>query len=182
MTSDAVPLAAVTGLDVSTRDELIVLGLVLLATLLGAALGAEREVANKSAGIRTHALVATGAALVVAVGDLVIHVDGGAGDTTRTLHGVITGLGFLGAGAIIRHNDATIEGLTTAASLWFAGAVGATVGMGLPVLAVGATVIGLVMLRLVGTVEARWRRPGSVAGRDAGPDPGPGPGPDPGRG
>ncbi|QGG97169.1 MgtC/SapB family protein [Actinomarinicola tropica] len=112
--------------------------------------------ANKAAGVRTHMLVATGAALVVGVGDLLIHVDDGTGDPSRTLHGVITGLGFLGAGAIVRHRDATVEGLTTAASLWFAGAVGAGAGLGVPILAAGVTVIGLVVLRVVGRVEARW--------------------------
>lgn len=147
---------AVTGLGVSAREQLAVLGLVAVAAVLGAALGAERELANKSAGMRTHMLVASGAALVVGVGDLVIHVDGGSGDASRTLHGVITGIGFLGAGAIIRHNDATIEGLTTAASLWFAGAIGAATGLGVPILAAGVTLIGFLVLRVVGGLEARW--------------------------
>ncbi|WP_229022900.1 MgtC/SapB family protein [Actinomarinicola tropica] len=147
---------SVSGLDITAADQLTVLGLVAVAAVLGAALGAEREMANKAAGVRTHMLVATGAALVVGVGDLLIHVDDGTGDPSRTLHGVITGLGFLGAGAIVRHRDATVEGLTTAASLWFAGAVGAGAGLGVPILAAGVTVIGLVVLRVVGRVEARW--------------------------
>lgn len=147
---------AVTGLGVSAADQFAVLGLVLVAAVLGAALGAEREMANKSAGMRTHMLVASGAALVVGVGDLIIHVDDGVGDASRTLHGVITGIGFLGAGAIIRHNDATIEGLTTAASLWFAGAVGAAAGLGVPILAAGVTALGFLVLRVVGKLEVRW--------------------------
>lgn len=146
----------VSGLDLTAADQLQVLGLVAIAALLGAALGAEREAANKAAGVRTHMLVATGAALVVGVGDLLIHVDDGMGDPSRTLHGVITGLGFLGAGAIVRHRDATVEGLTTAASLWFAGAVGAATGLGVPILSAGVTVIGLVVLRVVARVEQRW--------------------------
>lgn len=145
----------VSGLDITAGEQLTVLGLVAVAALLGAALGAEREVANKAAGIRTHMLVATGAGLVVGIGDLLIQVGDGSGDATRTLHGVITGLGFLGAGAIVRHRDATVEGLTTAASLWFAGAVGAACGLGVPILAAGVTVIGLVVLRVVGRLEAR---------------------------
>lgn len=149
-------LAAVTGIDVSIADQALVVGLVAAAAALGAVLGAERELAQKAAGVRTHMLVAAGSAVVVAVGDLLVRGDGGAGDPSRVIHGVITGIGFLGAGAIIRHSDATIEGLTTAASLWFAAGVGATCGLGLWVVALGATALGFVVLRAVGRLEARW--------------------------
>lgn len=147
------PLTA-NAIDVSTRDELVALGLVALATLLGALLGFERELAGKTAGARTHMLVSGGAALAVAVGQLLFESEAGGGDPSRALHAVLTGIGFLCAGAIIRR-DADVQGLTTAASLWFAACIGIAVGLELLVIGVGATVLGLIVLRVVGMAEDR---------------------------
>lgn len=147
----------VRGLDASIGDQLELIGLIALAVVLGAVIGAEREIANKSAGLRTHALVSAGAALAVAIGHILYESaldDGGAsGDPGRALHAVLTGIGFLGAGAIIRHRDTSVEGLTTAASLWFAASVGIATGLGLFVVAVGGTVVGLAVLALMRPVN-----------------------------
>ena len=167
-------IALLRGPDVSVADQLELVGLVALAVLLGSLIGAEREVANKSAGLRTHALVAAGAALGVAIGHILYEIavaDGmAAGDPGRALHGVLTGIGFIGAGAIIRQNNTSVEGLTTAASLWFAAGVGIATGLGLFALAIGATFIGLAVLALMRRVDAALRR---ALGSDSGPAPPP---------
>jgi putative Mg2+ transporter-C (MgtC) family protein len=171
-------LALVRGLDASVSDQLELVGLIALAVILGAVIGAERELANKSAGLRTHALVAAGSALAVAIGHILYEsaLDDGiaAGDPGRALHAVLTGIGFIGAGAIIRQRTASVEGLTTAASLWFAAGVGIATGLGLFVVAAGATVVGLAVLSLMRQVDASLRRATGRAlperGRD-GPSP-----------
>lgn len=156
--ANPVVTALVTGVDASIRDQLELIGLVGVAVALGAVIGAEREVSNKSAGLRTHALVAAGSALMVAVGHIVFESASG-GDPARAMHAVLTGIGFIGAGAIIQHGQSSVEGLTTAASIWFAAGVGIATGTGLPVVAVGATIIGLVVLTLMRHVSdliQRW--------------------------
>ena len=110
------------------------IGLIALAGLLGSILGIEREIKERAAGIRTHLLVSTAAAAIVVLGRILNEqavADGQiAGDPTRALHAVITGIGFLCAGAIIaRGSDRAPQGLTTAASLFFAATVGIAVGI-----------------------------------------------------
>ena len=127
------------------------IGLIALAGLLGAVLGFEREIKEKAAGIRTHLLVSTAAAAIVVLGRILNEqaVDDGqaAGDPTRALHAVVTGIGFIGAGAImIRNSDREPRGLTTAASLFFAATVGIAVGIEELVIAIGMTVLALVAL------------------------------------
>jgi putative Mg2+ transporter-C (MgtC) family protein len=101
---------------------------VLVAAFLGALLGWERQRAGKAAGLRTHMLVALGAALFVlfpAEAGMAI------GDLSRVIQGVATGIGFLGAGTILKRAESEhIEGLTTAASIWLTGAIGMSVGAG----------------------------------------------------
>lgn len=154
--------ALLRGPDVSVADQLELVGLVAVAIVLGAIIGAEREIANKSAGLRTHALVAAGSALGVAIGHILYETavaDGmSAGDPGRALHAVLTGIGFIGAGAIIRQSNTSVEGLTTAASLWFAAGVGVATGLGLYPLAVGATVLGLLVLSLMRWADRGLRR------------------------
>jgi putative Mg2+ transporter-C (MgtC) family protein len=119
----------------------------LLAALLGGMLGYEREHKGKDAGIRTHMLVAMGAALFVLVPQL-----GGMaiGDLSRVIQGVVTGIGFLGAGAIIKHRDVeSIRGLTTAAGVWLTAAVGIACGLGHEALAVISSILALAVLGLV---------------------------------
>jgi putative Mg2+ transporter-C (MgtC) family protein len=123
---------------------------VLVAAALGGLLGAEREAAGKAAGLRTHMLVALGAALFV-----LFPAEAGmsTSDLSRVIQGVATGIGFIGAGTILKRaaND-EIQGLTTAASIWLTAAIGMAVGAGqlwLPVIcAVTAWVILFVLSRL----------------------------------
>jgi putative Mg2+ transporter-C (MgtC) family protein len=143
--------------------QLQILAYVALAMVLGAVLGLDREIAQKPAGLRTHMLVAGAATLLVALGKmLVAHFAAESGHTTvqsdplRIIEAVITGVSFLGAGTIIRHSSTDqVEGLTTAASLLFAAAVGVTVAVGQVVLATGITILALLTLRGV-EVTTRW--------------------------
>jgi putative Mg2+ transporter-C (MgtC) family protein len=140
-----------------------ILGAIALAMLLGGAIGLEREAKDKPAGLRTHMLVAGAAALLVALSDVAVqrfNVDLGTGlvrsDPIRIIEAVITGISFLGAGTILRHRGSGhIEGLTTAASLLFVGALGVCVALSQVLLAVGATALVLVTLRGVGLLR-RW--------------------------
>ena len=101
---------------------------VAVAALLGALLGWERERAGKAAGLRTHMLVALGAALFV-----LFPAEAGMdiADLSRVIQGVATGIGFIGAGTILKRPESEqVEGLTTAASIWLTGAIGMSVGAG----------------------------------------------------
>ncbi|MBU0496220.1 MAG: MgtC/SapB family protein [Chloroflexi bacterium] len=143
--------------------QIQILAYISLAMLLGAAIGFEREWADKPAGLRTHMLVAGAAALFVALGDVVVRsfsTDLGGGlvqsDPVRVIQAVVTGVSFLGAGTILRLGSAQrVEGLTTAASILFAAAVGVSVALSQFVLAVGATGLVLITLRGVGGAQ-RW--------------------------
>jgi len=124
----------------------------ILAAVLSGLIGFEREARQKAAGLRTHMLVGLGAALFTLVGAYAF-----AGpDPSRVAAQVVTGIGFLGAGAIFREG-VTVTGLTTAAGLWAVAAIGMTAGSGLTAGAVAATVITLVILYGLGLVERRMR-------------------------
>ena len=114
----------------------------LLAVTLGTIVGYEREHEGKPAGMRTHGMVALGAALFTVVS---IHGFGGAGDPARIAAQIVTGVGFLGAGAIL-HGRGSVQGLTTAASLWVTAAIGTAVGTGMYTMSV--VTAGLVFLVL----------------------------------
>ena len=133
--------------------QLEIFGSVFIAAILGGFIGLERERADKPAGLRTMALIASAAALVVALGDHVNQLAPGIGDPTRALHGVITGIGFLGAGTIAVGSGMRQGGVTTAATVFVTAAVGITVGMGAPVSAVLSTMLILGALRMGGVLE-----------------------------
>jgi putative Mg2+ transporter-C (MgtC) family protein len=141
--------------------EFEILAHVAIAMLLGALIGLEREFKDKPAGLRTHMLVAGAAALLVSLGDVVtsqFHLDLGGqviqADPIRIMEAVITGVSFLGAGTIIRSRaGGHVEGLTTAASLLFAAAVGICAALWQIVLALGITALVLVTLRGLGFAE-----------------------------
>ena len=143
--------------------EFQILACVGLAMLLGAAIELEREIEDKPAGLRTHMLVAGAAALLVALGDVVVRrFNVGLGselvrsDPVRIIEAVITGVSFLGAGTILRRSaKRQVEGLTTAASILFAAAVGICVASSQLVVAVGVTALVLFTLRGVGFVQRR---------------------------
>jgi putative Mg2+ transporter-C (MgtC) family protein len=118
-----------------------------VAGLLGAAVGLEREIRGRDPGIRTHALVALGAALFTLAGaygfsDIPTSPNV---DPARLAAQVAAGIGFIGAGAIIR-SGISVRGLTTAATLWMSAALGVTAGAGAYVLAVAATAVGFLIL------------------------------------
>ncbi len=134
--------------DVAQLTRLVVR--LLLAALLGGLLGYEREQMGKAAGIRTHMLVAVGAALFVLVPQ-----QGGMGiaDMSRVIQGIVAGIGFLGAGAIIKQQrEENVQGLTTAAGVWMTAAIGIACGLGREATAVLSTLLALAVLTLV----PRW--------------------------
>ncbi len=126
------------------------------AAVMGGIIGWDRERADKPAGIRTHMLVSLGSCSFTLLGfEVGAHLSPRTGDgfdPTRVLQGVIGGIGFLGAGAIIQ-NRGHVSGITTAASVWVAGALGAAAGVGAYVLALATTLLSLVILMSVGTLE-----------------------------
>jgi putative Mg2+ transporter-C (MgtC) family protein len=127
------------------------------ATLLGSALGFDRELRGKPAGMRTHALVALGAALVtISAIELVGPSPLDRGAVTRAIQGIITGIGFLGGGAILRARDSDdVRGLTTAASIWLVSALGIACGGGFWLAALVSAVLALLVL-VLGTKLERW--------------------------
>lgn len=131
----------------------------LIAAMLGGVLGFEREQKGKAAGLRTHMLVALGAALFVLIPQQAGVSDA---DLTRVLQGLVAGIGFLGAGAIIkRSDDAEVKGLTTAAGIWLTAAIGVAAGMGREATAVLSTLLALVILYTVPKLVGRLDRQGT---------------------
>lgn len=126
-------------------SDLDLVGRLLLAAILGAVIGVEREIHDHPAGIRTHLLVALGSALFTVLSIVGFSSPNVAVDPSRVAAQIVTGIGFLGAGAILKYGP-TIRGLTTAASLWAAAGIGMAAGTSRPLLAVAATVIVLVSL------------------------------------
>ena len=119
----------------------------LVAAALGGLLGYEREKQGKSAGVRTHMLVAIGAALFVLIPQ---QAGASTADLTRVLQGLIAGVGFLGAGAIILGTkQVETQGLTTAAGIWVTAAIGVAAGMGRESTAVLSTLVALFVLSVV---------------------------------
>jgi putative Mg2+ transporter-C (MgtC) family protein len=136
----------------------------LLASLLGGIIGFEREVHGRAAGFRTHLLVSLGSCLFVISSIFFYELYGNTSrigppgvDPGRVAAQVVTGIGFLGAGAIIR-DRASIRGLTTAACLWIAAAIGLACGIGLYVIAPFVTLLAVVSLLLLKKVENRLKK------------------------
>ncbi len=131
-------------------DEWDIVLRVVVAALLGGLVGFDREAANKPAGVRTHMMVAAGAALFVGVSLLIasgleeLGPQAASIDASRMAAGVITGIGFLGAGSIIRRGDG-VSGLTTAAGIWTVAAIGTAIAFGYWALGIAATLVVLVI-------------------------------------
>ncbi|HJH27822.1 MAG TPA: magnesium transporter MgtC [Methanophagales archaeon] len=125
--------------------DIEIIARLLLAVVLGILVGTEREVVHKPAGLRTHALVSLGACLFT-----VVSIDYFDVDPARIAAGIVTGIGFIGAGSIIAEKG-HVHGVTTAASLWCVGAIGLAVGVGAYVLAIvsSALVFGVLWLSKV---------------------------------
>jgi len=124
-----------------------------VALLAGAVIGWDRALRASSAGFRTHILVAVGAALFMIVPQSAGFDNA---DLSRVVQGLVAGIGFLGAGAILKMDDrGEIKGLTTAASIWVTAAIGMTAGLGQLVTALASTVVALVVLSLLPRPEPR---------------------------
>ncbi|MCS4282637.1 putative Mg2+ transporter-C (MgtC) family protein [Pseudomonas sp. BIGb0278] len=144
--------------DVTNVEEVTrILVRLLMAAVLGAVLGFEREHRGKSAGVRTHMLVSVGAALFVLAPSM---AGADAQALSRVIQGIVAGIGFLGAGTILKGNGkdpSHVKGLTTAAGLWMTAAIGTAAGMGREATALISTILALLVLntmpKLVDKVE-----------------------------
>ncbi|MFX1512768.1 MAG: MgtC/SapB family protein [Promethearchaeota archaeon] len=122
--------------------EMELVGRLILSAFLGFIIGIERELTGHPAGERTHALAALGAAIFT----IVSYQAFPDGDPTRIAAGVVTGLGFLGAGIIFKKENSEVEGLTTAAGIWTVGAIGMLIGAGMYLLGVASAIlVGLIL-------------------------------------
>jgi putative Mg2+ transporter-C (MgtC) family protein len=125
----------------------------LVAALSGAALGYERQRSGKSAGLRTHMLVAMGSATLVIT---TVSIGGSPEAIARVIQGIVTGIGFIGAGAIVKaRHEEHIQGLTTAASVWMTAALGVAAGAGRPLFAALATLLAWIVLAVFIRFEAQ---------------------------
>jgi putative Mg2+ transporter-C (MgtC) family protein len=150
-------------MDIATAD---LVGRLVLAAILGAVVGLERDTAARGAGARTHSLVALGAALFTVAGAYgFADIERAAQvDPARIAAQVATGVGFIGAGAIIRHG-ASVQGVTTAATVWLAASIGVVAAAGGYVAALvttGLTLVVLVVLRAIRPLVQRFGRSGGV--------------------
>lgn len=138
-------------------SDLSILGRLFLAVLLGGAIGFERELHGRSAGLRTHILVSLGSALIMLTAEHLFYAYHGMAtlDPGRFAAQVVSGIGFLGAGTIIQ-SRASVRGLTTAAGLWAASGIGLAAGSGFYIGAVGST--ALVLVTLYALTRWEWKR------------------------
>ena len=133
----------------------------LLSAGLGAVIGLEREYRRKPAGLRTNILIAIGSALFTI---LSLSMTTGIGDTSRVAGQIVTGIGFLGGGAILRNRD-TVHGMTTAATIWVNAAIGVASGVGQYGLATATTAPPLVVLVVLPPIETYFERRAGWADR-----------------
>ncbi|MBI2614904.1 MAG: MgtC/SapB family protein [Gemmatimonadetes bacterium] len=140
--------------DLVQQLQLDLLWSLVVAVLLGGAIGLERELRGKAAGLRTNILICLGATLFT---HLSIHLAGPTGDPGRVAAQVVTGIGFLGAGTIL-HSKGAIAGLTSAATIWLVAAIGVAIGTGAIFEAAGATLLTLFVLRGLGAIESVLQR------------------------
>jgi putative Mg2+ transporter-C (MgtC) family protein len=138
--------------------QLELLGYLLLAVTLGGAIGLEREIRGKAAGLRTNILICVGAALFTR---LSTEMAGADGDPARIAAQIVTGVGFIGAGTIL-HSRGHVSGLTSAATIWLVAAIGVAVGSGALLEATGTTLVVFLVLAVLGWLEERLRRYGGV--------------------
>ncbi len=125
------------------------------AIVCGLAIGYERQIHHKASGLRTMTLICLGSTLYVLVGEMMAAHGSENIDPTRIAAQIVTGIGFLGAGVII-HEGLTIHGLTTAATIWTAAAIGALIGAGYPLVGLVITGLIVVVLLIVSVIERRF--------------------------
>jgi putative Mg2+ transporter-C (MgtC) family protein len=134
---------------VKMASELVLIARLIMATLLGSSVGFEREKRGKSAGLRTYMLVSLGSCLITIISISFAH------DPARIAASIITGIGFLGGGAIIARRG-SVKGITTAAGLWVMAAVGLGVGLGYYLLSVVTTTLVYLILKLSVYERGKW--------------------------
>jgi putative Mg2+ transporter-C (MgtC) family protein len=139
--------------------RLDLLGAVLLAVVCGGAVGMERELRGKAAGLRTNILICVGATLFT---QLSIDLAGARGDPGRLAAQIVTGVGFIGAGTIL-HSRGAVTGLTSAATIWVVAAIGVALGAGAVLEGAGVTLLLLLVLRGLGWAEGYVRRQATEA-------------------
>jgi putative Mg2+ transporter-C (MgtC) family protein len=137
--------------------RLHLLGKLSLAIVLGGAIGLEREIAGKPAGLRTNILICVGAALLTHVSIAITTIPERLGDPSRLAAMIVSGIGFIGAGTIMQARG-TVTGLTSAATIWVVAAIGIAVGAELYVEATGAGALVTLVLAGLGTLEHKLRR------------------------
>ena len=158
---DEVLQALATELALPDAETLTVIVVrVLVAAVLGGIIGWEREQKGRAAGLKTHILVAVGSALFVLAPTL---AGIGGGDNTRVMQGIVSGIGFLGAGAILHSRDRSrAEGLTTAASIWMTAAIGMAAGIGQEMVALVTAVVARLVVgalpKVMGTMPSHRGR------------------------
>lgn len=152
--------------DVPGFGEILrVLIRMILAAVLGGVLGMERTRHGKSAGLRTHMLVALGAALFALVPQ---QAGMKLADMSRVVQGIVTGIGFIGAGAILKQSEEhQVKGLTTAAGLWLTAAIGMAAGMGREMTAILGTALAYVILAYFQAVEEKMAGEGATKNHSA---------------
>jgi putative Mg2+ transporter-C (MgtC) family protein len=150
-----VPAGMIQVVDSDPQTQLLLLARLLAAGALSAVLGWEREAARKPAGLRTHMLVGIASALFTVLAELAVVDYPGTGngmqaDPIRVIQAVAIGVGFLGSGVIfVSRSSDSVQGLTTAGSIWATAAIGIAAGLGYYVLALGATVLLMLVLRVM---------------------------------
>jgi len=150
-------------MDFSLEQDLWILARIAAAMLLGGVLGIERELGKHAAGLRTHMMIAGAAALIVGLGDMIAEHFSGEQyreliriDPVRLIEAVVAAVGFVGAGAILRRSESDhVQGLTTASSLLMAAAIGIAAGLGNYLLALGASLLCVIVLAMFRRLEAK---------------------------
>ncbi len=146
-------------LSVEYADQMEMTLRLLGATVAGMVIGINRDIHNKPIGMRTLGLVSLGAAIVILSGSVYEGLHFGQDAVSRVVQGILTGLGFLGAGSILRAKDGTeVQGLTTASTVWIAAALGVTAGLGAWFITIAGTLVTLVLLTYGTRLERRLIR------------------------
>ncbi|HEY3286416.1 MAG TPA: MgtC/SapB family protein [Gemmatimonadaceae bacterium] len=128
-----------------------------IAVFLGGAIGLERQISGKPAGLRTNILICLGSALIMDLSINLVGADGRVGDPARIAAQVVTGIGFIGAGTIMQSRG-TIVGLTSAATIWAVAAIGLTIGAGFYIEGLGAGLVVVLVLSALGSFEHKLMR------------------------
>jgi putative Mg2+ transporter-C (MgtC) family protein len=160
----------VSWLLVDHADQIEITMRLIVATIAGMVVGINRDIHNKPIGMRTLALVSLGSAIVILSGSVYEGLHFGQDAVSRVVQGILTGLGFLGAGSILRGKDGTeVQGLTTAATVWIAAGLGITAGLGAWFITIAATIMTLLLLTYGTRLEVRLIR---IFGKSNEPDEG----------